>query len=144
MPSPHDDLVLAIWRAGDAVRARIEAATAEEGVTFQQYAVLQILRDDASEDGLPTLEIARRLVERSPGITGLVDRLERQGLLRRVRVAADRRQIRCALTEKGRAMAGRLEPQVAAAKSEAMSMFTGHEVGVLRHMLARMGRRLDD
>jgi DNA-binding MarR family transcriptional regulator len=143
VPSPHDDLILAIWRAGDAVRSRIETAAAAEGITFQQYAVLQILQD-ADDEGLPTLEIARRLVERSPGITGLIDRLEREGLIRRIRIPADRRQIRCVLTEKGRVLTGRLAEPVSAAKSQAMSMFTGHELGVLRYMMARIGRHLDD
>ena len=139
MPLYHADLLQALWRAANMSRARIGAIAEEGGITFQQYMVLSVL-GDASDDGLPTLEIASRMVERAPAITGLVDRLERAGLVRRQRIDSDRRQIRCALTDEGRELLGRLDAQATAASAQAIGMLTGHEVGVLRHLLGRMGR----
>jgi DNA-binding MarR family transcriptional regulator len=139
MPIQHADLLQALWRAAHVSRTRIGAVAEEGGVTFQQYMVLRVL-GDASDEGLPTLEIASRMVERAPAITGLVDRLERQGLVRRQRVESDRRQIRCVLTEQGRELVSRLDAGVAEASAHAIGMLTGHEVGVLRHLLGRMGR----
>ena len=139
MPLPQSDLLQALWRAANASRARIGAVAEEGGVTFQQYMVLSVL-GDASDEGLPTLEIASRMVERAPAITGLVDRLERQGLVRRQRIESDRRQIRCVLTEQGRELVNRLDAKVVEASAQAIGMLTGHEVGVLRHLLGRMGR----
>jgi DNA-binding MarR family transcriptional regulator len=139
MPLPRSDLLQALWRAANASRARIGAVAEEGGVTFQQYMVLSVL-GDASDEGLPTLEIASRMVERAPAITGLVDRLERQGLVRRQRIESDRRQIRCVLTEQGRELVNRLDAKVLEASEQAIGMLTGHEVGVLRHLLGRMGR----
>jgi DNA-binding MarR family transcriptional regulator len=66
-------------------------------VTLQQYNVLRILRG-AGTDGLPTLDIATRMIERSPGITRLLDRLEARRLVRRVRCPEDRRQVLCYAT----------------------------------------------
>jgi DNA-binding MarR family transcriptional regulator len=139
MPLPQSDLLQALWRAANTSRARIGAVAEEGGVTFQQYMVLSVL-GDANDEGLPTLEIASRMVERAPAITGLVDRLERQGLVRRQRIESDRRQIRCVLTEQGRGLVDRLDAEVKEASSQAIGMLTGHELGVLRHLLGRMGR----
>ncbi|HET7602858.1 MAG TPA: MarR family transcriptional regulator [Gemmatimonadales bacterium] len=139
MPISQTELLHALWRAAHVSRARIGAVAEAGGVTFQQYMVLSVL-GDASEDGLPTLEIASRMVERAPAITGLVDRLERQGLVRRQRIESDRRQIRCVLTEQGRELVHRLDAQVADASVKAIGTLTGHEVGVLRHLLGRIGK----
>jgi DNA-binding MarR family transcriptional regulator len=51
---------------------------------MQQYNVLRILRG-AGGNGLPTLSIVERMIENAPGITRLIDRLEKKGLVRRVR-----------------------------------------------------------
>ena len=139
MSTSQAELLQALWRAAHVSRARIGAVAEEGGVTFQQYMVLSVLAG-ASDTGLPTLEIASRMVERAPAITGLVDRLERQGLVRRQRIESDRRQIRCVLTEQGRELVSRLDAEVADASAKAIGMLTGHEVGVLRHLLARVGR----
>ena len=84
----------------DVVRRWGESLVAPYGVTLQQYNVLRILRG-SRPDGLPTLEIAARMLERAPGITRLLDRLERKGLIRRQRCPEDRRQVLCFITEKG-------------------------------------------
>ena len=84
----------------DVVRRWGESLVAPYGVTLQQYNVLRILRG-SRPDGLPTLEIAARMLERAPGITRLLDRLERKGLIRRQRCPEDRRQVLCFITPKG-------------------------------------------
>jgi hypothetical protein len=59
------------------VTRRLAGVVEPHGVTLQQYNVLRILRG-AGEGGLPTLEIAQRMIEHAPGITRLLDRLERK------------------------------------------------------------------
>ena len=83
------------------------------GVTLQQYNVLQILHD-AGQDGLPTLEVAARLIEETPGVTRLMDRLEAKALIRRQRCPQDRRQHLCWLTGEGAALLARLTPALLA------------------------------
>jgi DNA-binding MarR family transcriptional regulator len=41
------------------------------------------------------------MIEQAPGITRLLDRLERKGLIRRQRCPGDRRQVFCSITGKG-------------------------------------------
>src|SRR5262249_54747672 len=99
-PSRSDEAGVGLLLTADVVRRHGEAVLAPYGITLQQYNVLRILRG-SRPDSLPTLEIAARMIEKAPGITRLLDRLERKGLVRRERCAADRRQILCAITEKG-------------------------------------------
>jgi DNA-binding MarR family transcriptional regulator len=91
---------VAILRTADVVRRRVAGALESHGITPQQYNVLRILRG-AAPCGLPTLEIADRMVERAPGITGLLDRLEAKELIGRERNANDRRSVVCRITDRG-------------------------------------------
>lgn len=107
----RQEAVLDVLLAAEAVRWPFQdLLAAEHDLTLQQYNVLRILRG-AGPDGLPTLEIAERMVERTPGVTRLIDRLEHKKLVVRNRSATDRRQVFCALTPAGdRLLAGLDQP----------------------------------
>lgn len=77
----------------------------EDGLTIPQLRLLWILRDD---DGLPVGSLAERLGVNPSTITGHVDRLVRQGLVRREEDGADRRIVRNYLTEEGAVTVGAL------------------------------------
>jgi DNA-binding MarR family transcriptional regulator len=95
-----EEATVDLMLTADVVRRFGESLIAPSGVTAQQYNVLRILRG-SRPDGLPTLEIAGRMIEQAPGITRLLDRLERKGLIRRQRCPGDRRQVLCFITPKG-------------------------------------------
>lgn len=104
--------VLGILRAGDVFRRRAGALLAPHGITLQQFNVLRILRG-ARPEGLCTLTIAERMLERTPGITRLIDRLEAKRLVARVRSEKDRRQVWCRITPDGLRLLARLDQPVA-------------------------------
>lgn len=109
---PHTKAaVLAIMRAADALRRRGTALLEPYGLTPQQFNVLRILRG-ARSDGLCTLTIAERMIEQTPGITRLIDRLEAKRLVVRVRSAQDRRQVWCRITPSGLQLLARLDKPV--------------------------------
>jgi len=95
--NPADEAVVTLLRTADKLRALLEATIQPHGVTLQQYNVLRILRG-AGAEGLPTLEIAARMIEHNPGVTRLLDRLEAKALVRRQRCPHDRRQVLCFAT----------------------------------------------
>jgi MarR family transcriptional regulator, organic hydroperoxide resistance regulator len=99
---------LALLRTADDARRCIDALISPHGVSVEQYNVLRILRG-AGEKGLPTLEIAARLLERNPGITRLIDKLEAKELVERVRCKTDRRQVFCRITPAGLQLVGSLD-----------------------------------
>ena len=61
---------LGLVRAADDLKRRTTAVLGAGGVTLQQYNVLRILRG-AGNEGLPTLTIGERMIERTPGVTRL-------------------------------------------------------------------------
>jgi len=98
--SSQQEAALALMRTADVVRRRIAGVIEPRGITLQQYNVLRIIWG-AGKDGIPTLDIAGRMIERTPGITRLLDRLEAKKLVRRKRCPTDRRQVLCWITEPG-------------------------------------------
>jgi len=84
-------------------------ATAE--LTLHQYNVLRILRG-SHPSALPSGEIATRMISRDPDITRLVDRLEKRGLVARIRGRQDRRVVEVAITEKGLELLNGLDEHV--------------------------------
>ena len=109
--SAHQEATLALLRTADVVRRRIAGVIEPWGITVQQYNVLRIILG-AGKDGIPTLDIADRMIERAPGITRLLDRLEAKKLVRRQRCPTDRRQVMCWITEPGLRLLGKMEESV--------------------------------
>lgn len=104
--------MLGILRAADVLRRRGTALLAPYDLTIQQFNVLRILRG-ARPEGLCTLTIAERMIEQTPGITRLIDRLEAKQLVVRVRSDEDRRQVWCRITPAGLQLLTRLDGPVA-------------------------------
>ena len=98
--SRTQEAYLALLRTADDMRRRLSQVLEPGGVTLQQYNVLRILRG-AGEGGLPTLAIADRMLERTPGVTRLIDRMEAKGWVTRKRCTDDRRVVWCLITEEG-------------------------------------------
>jgi DNA-binding MarR family transcriptional regulator len=100
-PDPTAAVLRSIRRIVRAITLRSKALSRETGLTVPQLLCLRVVA--AREDEPPTLADLAREVELSPAtITGIVDRLQRAGLVARLRSQADRRKIRVVLTEEGR------------------------------------------
>src|SRR4051812_12548902 len=98
--SREQQATLGLLRTADAVKRSLAQVIEPHGITPQQYNVLRILRG-AGPDGLPTLTIGGRMIEQTPGVTRLGDRLERKGLVSRAPCPTDRRRVFCRITPKG-------------------------------------------
>ncbi len=125
--SVAEEAVIGLVRTADVVRRRLGGVIEPEGITVQQYNVLRILRG-ARERGLPTLEIAERMIEHAPGITRMIDRLIAKELVVRERCAEDRRVVYCAITEEGRRMLARLDDPVRQADGAALDALTEEDL----------------
>ncbi len=97
--SSHQEAALSIVRTSDQLQIQFARLFRKYGLTPSQYNVLRILRGEGKP--LPILEIASRTIAVVPGITGLIDRLERAGFVHRLRCDNDRRVIYVALTDQG-------------------------------------------
>ena len=118
--SAADEAVVTLLGTADRVRTALSRVVEAHGITLQQYNVLRILRG-AGDEGLPTLDIAARMIEHNPGVTRLLDRLEAKKLVRRVRCPEDRRQVLCHSTPTARRLLAGLDGPVADAGRRALA-----------------------
>ena len=132
--SRGQEVVVSLLRTADLVRRVVSRVLEPYDITAQQYNVLRILRG-SGEQGLPTLEIAQRMIEHAPGVTRLLDRLEAKGLVRRERCPEDRRQVLCWLTAAGTELVERLDEPIDSADAEAVAMLGPEEQERLLRLL---------
>ncbi len=132
--SLEQEVAVAFLKTADHLR-RMKAGLFEpHGLTEQQYNVLRILRG-AGKDGLCTLAVADRLIEHTPGITRLLDRLETKGMVRRERAETDRRQVYCFITKAALELLTKLDPEVEKSAKRAFSQLKKAEMkSLLEHL----------
>jgi DNA-binding MarR family transcriptional regulator len=135
--SREQQAVLGLLRTADAIKRSLAHVIEPHGITPQQYNVLRILRGAAPE-GLPTLTIGERMVEQTPGVTRLIDRLERKDLVARIPCPKDRRRVFCQITPKGLGLLEELDEPVNRWDAQTVSILPPSEVDSLIKLLDRV------
>ena len=92
------------WLHGEIARL-----LAPHQVTPAQYNVLRILRG-SHPDPLPCSTVGERLLDRTPDVTRLLDRIQRAGLIERGRADHDRRVVEVRITPLGLERLAALDP----------------------------------
>src|SRR5437588_4095746 len=95
-----DTTIFSLLHAAHALEDRVEVTLEKAGLSTPKFSVLSAL--EANGEPLSLSELATRLSCVRSNMTQLVDRLESEGLVRRVDDPADRRSVKAALTERGR------------------------------------------
>jgi MarR family transcriptional regulator, organic hydroperoxide resistance regulator len=135
--SREQQATLGLLRTADALKRHYARVIEPHGITLQQYNVLRILRG-AGPDGLPTLTIGERMIEQTPGVTRLVDRLESKKLVDRLPCPNDRRRVFCRITPEGLALLEKLDAPINQADTQAVSVLREDDLGSLIEMLDRV------
>lgn len=107
---PEEVVNLELLRTADLLERRFVPVLAAADLSTTQYNVLRILR--GAPGGLACGEIGGRMITRDPDITRLLDRLEKRGLISRVRGAEDRRQVLTRITPAGLTLLASLDEPV--------------------------------
>jgi len=124
-------------RAAVSVTARANADLVEVGLTFSQFAVLEVLY---SRGPLCQKSIAQRILAHSSGnMTLVIDHLEKMGLVERAPGETDRRQVVVALTPKGEALIRDFRPRHVQRIADEMSMLNAEELQLLGELCRRLG-----
>jgi len=129
------DAVIAIMRAADATRRAMVRTLQQFDLTLPQFNVLIILR---WEHELPTLDVAARLVEETPGITRLMNTLTEKGFIRRRPSTDDRRQQLCSLTAAGMRLITTVVPHVKTTQERLMQRLSREEAAQMIALLRRV------
>ena len=109
--SPAQEALLSVIVTAATLNELVDRLCAEYKITRPQYNVLRILRGVYPE-GHPRCEIACRMLDRASDITRLVDRLERQRLVKRARGSEDQRQTITYITAKGIKLLDSMRPRI--------------------------------
>lgn len=104
------------------------------GLTLAQWGLLRRLW---AQDGRSQVELQTLLQVEAASVTGLVQRLERLGLVYRQADALDKRVRRVYLTDEGRARAPLVRLLAEEVNAQALRDFTPEEQGMFRQMLVR-------
>src|SRR5436853_80782 len=132
--STAQEATIALLRTASVVNRSLARVVEPSGLSLAQYNALRIIRG-AGSGGIPTLSIRERMIEEGTTITRLIDKLEEAGLIRRERSLPDRRQVVCRVTDAGKKLLDKLDPQVDAADEESMRALGKRELDQLIHLL---------
>ncbi|QDV73479.1 MarR family winged helix-turn-helix transcriptional regulator [Botrimarina mediterranea] len=133
--SPEQEAMLSVLRLSDRFSNRLGRLFREYGLTSSQYNVLRILRGEGKP--LPSLEVADRMIQVVPAITGLIDRLEKQGLVSRERSAEDRRVVYVEITKRGLAVLAKIDDPLYELHRKLLGKMPRKELAELIRLLCR-------
>lgn len=97
-PFVHRNLPRLLLQARESVMAHTRPSLREYGLSDQQWRVLRVLGENGAVE---TGRIAREAFILGPSLTGVLARMERDGLVRRERDPADQRRTAVEATAKG-------------------------------------------
>lgn len=109
-------------------------------LSLRQLSALQMIEDETTTLG----DVARRLMVTPAVVTGLIDRLEKRGYVRRVGSSGDRRRVNLALTPEGREAARRAEQRLIDEVGAKMANFSADELKTLERGLALLDSVLQE
>ena len=110
-PFVHRNLPRLLLQAREAVMAHTRPSLREHGLSDQQWRVLRVLGEHGMVE---TGRVAREAFILGPSLTGVLARMERDGLIRRARDPADQRRTVVEATAKGTRMVQQLSQSIEA------------------------------
>src|SRR5512142_2741615 len=136
VPAEHGAVMFALLEAANVLHGRIAEALGRVGLSYPKYEVLRYLRN--SRDPLSLSKLAECQQCARSNITQLVDRLEGEGLVRRVDDPSDRRSVLAELTPAGGSLADRGAAQIEEVRAEFARCYTSAERAELARLLSRI------
>jgi len=127
-----------LTKAQQTVYQYFKSKLADYDVTPVQYGILACLW---SNDGQTPSQIATSLNLDSSTITGLLDRMENKGLLKRMPDPQDRRALRVVLTPQGQALREPLEKVIDESNYYVLKDLAAEEQCQLKRLLQKIAKR---
>ena len=128
-------LPMLLLRAREACMANFRPILSDHGLTEQQWRVIRAL---AESNGLESKELAERTLILKPSMTGIIDRLERDGLVLRKKDKSDGRKACVWLTRKASRLYEKIMPLVAVGYNQMQEGFSDKKWDVLYDSLFQL------
>ncbi len=120
-------------------RRLTKQAAREVGLTGPQLTVIKLL--DTFGD-LSLSSLSERIRAQNSTVTGIIDRMEREGLVSRERSTSDRRVVFIRLTDKGRKMASSIQVEPMEIFRAVLGTLSKEDTKDLLRILAKLGKRV--
>lgn len=128
------EMHIALVKAAARLLDEFAAVVKPVDLSLAQFNVLRILRG-AGPEGATCGDVIERLIQRDPDVTRLIDRLERRGLVERVRDTRDRRVVRGRITDKGLEILASLDEPINDLHARHVGHMTDRQIGDLRKLI---------
>jgi len=125
-----------LTRAADSVRSRISSVINTSEITESQFYVLDSLYHSGP---LTQKDIGEKVFRSGGNITIVIDNLEKQGYVKRVRGKEDRRYFTIHLTKAGKNLMDRIFPQFVNAVKEELNVLADSEHKQLQELCKKVG-----
>lgn len=109
--SPAQEAMLNLFVAAAYTRRQVEQVCQDFGIQFSHYNVLRILRG-VHPEGHARCDIIDRMLDPSPDVTRLIDKLVDHGFVERSRSEEDRRVTIHTITDKGLELLSKMHPAI--------------------------------
>lgn len=147
MPKERDPTAIEVFAAiadiARDVRRSLLDVLSRHDLTLPGYGVLAALRRSGSPYALTPTELSRATRLTTGAMTSRIDRLERDGLVERVRSPDDRRSVIVRLTPEGRARIDRALPAWDAAAERVLARLGRAEARELHRLLGELWLAVD-
>jgi homoprotocatechuate degradation operon regulator, HpaR len=128
----HDSLTIALLQAREAAMGYFRPIVKQHNLTEQQWRIVRILAENPSMD---FHDLAFRACILRPSLTGILTRMERDGLVLRLKPVNDQRKLFVSLTKEGQALYERAQSQVEEAYRLIETEFTPEKMTQLTALL---------
>lgn len=128
----HDSLTIALLQAREAAMAHFRPIVKQYNLTEQQWRIVRILAESPSMD---FHELAYRACILRPSLTGILTRMERDGLVLRLKPVNDQRKLYASLTEEGMRLYQSAQKQVEETYRQIEAEFTAEKMQQLKTLL---------
>ena len=135
-----DEIVFQIRRLIQAEEYHTKALNKEYQVSAPQLNCLMTLFKNGP---LPPSKIARHILVESSTVTGIIDRLEQKGYVKRTRSSEDRRKIFIELTDSGRMLSACAPPPIQLKLHDGLKKLDHQELEKILEVLSTLTGMMD-
>lgn len=130
--SKHLAINIALVQAREAVVSYLRPALNEAGITEQQWRIIRLLSEHSTLD---FQDLSEQVSILRPSLTGILTRLEKAGLVMRLKPASDQRRVFLKLTDEGSKLYTKIHQRVEASYAELERALTPEKLNQLMDLL---------
>lgn len=137
MKKLHTSLTIALLRARETTMGFFRPLLNKHGLTEQQWRIMRVL---AEKNTMEFQHLADLTCILRPSMTGILTRMERDGLVIKLKPTSDQRKIYVALTERAQQMVENMADEVAEAYRQLEDQLTVEKIDQLMALLEEVSQ----